>query len=519
MNLNLFLIQLVLVTSLFMLIQSARMPRGWLAVTGVILGVLAVSLALAPAWAGLISGSLWLLILMLPLSMMIRINQLVSQERYRAARRWAIIVKWLHPTDGMVEYPRLLRGMALGQQGRWEEAGHLLSQAQTDTTPSGRMAKSLLFRMHAEWEALVQWMEQQVPEKTRYRELGLAIAYLRAQGELGNLNQLMAGLTTLEQHIARQGNPLLLNTARLYALAFCGQVEAVQVILDGGLSIYTPATRQFWMATAELVAGYPDLARPRLKMLRQTPDRALQQAIDWRLSRTVTDPLQVLTVASRQQLNQLKTIVIQEARYSRWGMLGKKSYATYVLIAVNLLMFGWTVLAGGTDDLDVLYEMGALVPEEVVTGAGWRIVTALFLHAGVLHLAANMLGLLVFGSLVEASLRTKKFLLCYFFSGVGSMLTVTAIANWMQAIGQLTVGASGAVLGLVGAEAAIQLKGWRLEKAAVARDRLRLIALILVLQLVSDLLTPQVSLIGHLSGVVLGFVAGLVLFRPLKQWG
>jgi len=514
MNLNIFLIQLVLFSSVFMLAQAARVPRGWLAVTGVILAVLAVSFAIAPAWAGFISGTVWFLLFLVPLLGFAKVNRLVSQERYRAARKWATVLRWLHPTDGMVEYAHRLKGMELAQQGRIEDATALFRRDQSNTTPSGRMATVLVYRTTAQWAELVQWVEQQVPEKTLYQEMGLALSYLRAQGELGNLNQLLQGVATLEQSKNRQSNPLLLNTARLYALAFCGQVDSVKVLLNGVLSVYAPQTRQFWIATAELMTGRTAIAQAILNDLRHTRDQTLQQAIDQRLSMPLFDPLLVLTDSSRLQLTQLKTIVTQDSRYGGWGALGnKKSYVTYGLIVLNLLVFGATVAFGGMDDLDVLYSLGALAPEDVVMGEWWRAISALFLHAGVLHLATNMLGLFVFGSLVEDALGFKKFFLCYIFSGIGSMLTVTAVATLTQTVGQLTVGASGAVLGLVGAEAAIQLKGWRLEKAKVARDRLRLIMMIILLQIVSDLLTPQVSIVGHASGVVLGFLLGLFLYR------
>ncbi len=518
MPLNFFLIQLVLFTSGFLLVQAARLPRGWQIVTVILLTVLGVSWAIAPNWAGVISGLVWLVLFLLPSMGATRVNRLVSQERYRAARQLAIVVKWLHPADGMVEYPRLLRGLELGQQGRLEESQQWLQSLQSDTTPMGRMATMLAFRLNADWVGLVNWMDQAVPEPIRVRELGLAIAYLRAQGELGHLNELLQGLATMEQASQHRRSPLLLNTARLYALAFCGQVEAVKLLLQGELSIFAPHTQQFWIATAELMAGRTAIAHSLLQDFRPDRDRPLQLAVEWRLRMSAIDPLRVLTDSARQQVNQLKTTVMQESRYSGWGALRqKRGYVTYSLIALNVLVFGWATFKGGTDDIEVLYNLGALVPEDVLAGQGWRLLTALFLHAGWLHLGANMLGLLVFGSLVEASLGRRKFLLCYFWSGIGSMLTVTAFGLLTQSFGQLTVGASGAVLGLVGAEAAIQFKGWRLEKAQIARDRLRLIVLILLLQIISDFITPQVSIIGHLSGMILGFLAGLVLFRTGRE--
>ncbi|MDX2228361.1 MAG: rhomboid family intramembrane serine protease [Leptolyngbyaceae cyanobacterium bins.349] len=520
MNLNLFLIQLVLITSVLMLTQARRLPRGWLIVNVLILIVLGGSLILWPEWAGWISGGVWLVVFLLPLLGSGRVNRLVSQERYHAARQLAFWVKWLHPADGMVEYPQLLRGLALGQQGKFAAARQLLSRYQTDVTSTGRAATVMLYRMHADWAGIRRWVEQRVPEKVLDREIGLALVYLRSLGELGDLNGLLQGAERLEQRLGRSSNPLLLNTVRLYALAFCGQVESVKRLLEQMLSVYPRQTHQFWIATAEWAAGRHAIARELLTSLSQTEDAALQNAINGRLAAPPLDPIQVLTEPSHRILNQIKTAIAQESRYSSWNAVAaRKSYATYGLIGINVLVFAVSSRLGGNEDLYVLYRLGALVPEAVVTGEWWRCLTAIFLHSGLLHLSANMLGLYVFGALVESALGLRLFLACYFFCGIGSMLTVTLIAITTPALPQITVGASGAVLGMVGAEAAIQLKGWRLEKAKIARERLQLISLVVVFQLVSDLLTPQVSIIGHISGTILGFLAGLVLFKPSRRSG
>jgi rhomboid protease GluP len=121
--------------------------------------------------------------------------------------------------------------------------------------------------------------------------------------------------------------------------------------------------------------------------------------------------------------------------------------------------------------------------------------------------------LLALGVFVEATLGHLKFLLVYFFSGIGSMLAIAALATLTNVSDLIAVGASGAIMGLLGVMAAILLKGWRQEKAKIAARRLRLILLIVVLQVVFDVFTPQVSLVGHASGLVLGFLAGSLLFQ------
>lgn len=77
----------------------------------------------------------------------------------------------------------------------------------------------------------------------------------------------------------------------------------------------------------------------------------------------------------------------------------------------------------------------------------WAWVTYLFVHAGVLHLAANMLALYVFGTPVESRLGSRTFILYYLFCGIGAAL-VSLGMNALHLFGGAVIGASGAVLGV-----------------------------------------------------------------------
>jgi rhomboid protease GluP len=98
------------------------------------------------------------------------------------------------------------------------------------------------------------------------------------------------------------------------------------------------------------------------------------------------------------------------------------------------------------------------------------------------------------------------------------MVAITVLGILANVPDLIGVGASGAIMGLLGVMAAILLKGWRYEKAKIAAKRLRLVLLIVILQVLSDIFTPQVSLVGHASGLILGFLAGIILFQvdPLE---
>ena len=75
------------------------------------------------------------------------------------------------------------------------------------------------------------------------------------------------------------------------------------------------------------------------------------------------------------------------------------------------------------------------------------------------------------------------------------------------------IGASGAIMGMVGVMAAIYWRGWRGGEQA-AKQWLRSIVLIVGLQTVFDLMNPNVSMTGHMAGLVMGAIVGLVLVSP-----
>ena len=183
--------------------------------------------------------------------------------------------------------------------------------------------------------------------------------------------------------------------------------------------------------------------------------------------------------------------------------------AVFVLIVVNVLVFLYEIYAGGWNDPDVLHRIGAVEADAVVLqGEYWRLFTALFLHAGFLHLAFNLFALYVLGPPLERSIGTIRFLVCYLISGIASSAGVVALTEiGLVQEGQL-VGASGCILGVVGAWAGLLL---RHRHAPFAKQRLANIGLIVAIQIAFDLSTPQVSMAAHICGLVAGFFLGLLL--------
>ena len=183
--------------------------------------------------------------------------------------------------------------------------------------------------------------------------------------------------------------------------------------------------------------------------------------------------------------------------------------AVFVLILLNSIAFLYEISAGDLNDPEVLHRVGALEPYAVVVqGEYWRLFTALFLHGGFTHLFFNIFALYILGPPLERSIGTIRFAVCYLLSGLASSAGVVglAVVGFVQ-VGQL-VGASGCIMGIVGAWAGFLVRHRHVPQA---RQRLGNIGLIVVIQIAFDLSTPQVSMAAHLCGLIAGFFLGLVL--------
>jgi rhomboid protease GluP len=303
--------------------------------------------------------------------------------------------------------------------------------------------------------------------------------------------------------------------ARMVCLAYSGREEALASLFSNSLIGFAEPLKQSWLASACLAAGQNDEGTTRLINLRNQSDHLLRQSIERRLAHPPIIAVSVLTPESQVILNHIELEQSQEDRYQdRPRLLHSKAYATYSLIALNIAAFLVEEAAGGSENLRVLFQLGAFSHLAIAEGEAWRVITSMFLHAGIIHLAFNLLALYFIGPFVEYWLGIRRYLLTYFAAGLGGAVLTLLFSDPRQVV----VGASGCIVGLIGASAAIHLRGWQTEKASVARKELLEIAVFMAIQTVLDILTPRISLTGHLGGLIAGFVIGLALLpaNPIK---
>lgn len=145
------------------------------------------------------------------------------------------------------------------------------------------------------------------------------------------------------------------------------------------------------------------------------------------------------------------------------------------------------------------------VQEGVAEGATWQLVTTMFTHVEPWHLGFNMLALWTLGPQLELALGRSRFLALYFLSG----LTASATIYWLSEPHGLTVGASGAIMGLLGALLVVAYK--------VSGNTQSLLGWVGFAVLIT-FFVPDVSWQGHLGGFTGGaLIAILLAYAPKKN--
>jgi membrane associated rhomboid family serine protease len=183
------------------------------------------------------------------------------------------------------------------------------------------------------------------------------------------------------------------------------------------------------------------------------------------------------------------------------------------LIIVNVAVFVLELLAGGSTNPITLHRLGELDTSSVIfRHQYWRLLAALFLHYGPIHIFFNLFALLLLGPALERQIGGFFFAVCYLVSGIGSSIAIVLLTKLRLLEPVQLVGASGCVMGVVGTWTGFLL---RHRHAPRARQRLRNIFVIVLLQLAFDLVTPRVSMSAHLGGLLTGFLLGLVV--PAKS--
>ena len=189
-----------------------------------------------------------------------------------------------------------------------------------------------------------------------------------------------------------------------------------------------------------------------------------------------------------------------------------ESFAQYIrlypvvtfFLALNILIF--LVMLIPVIGKEVLYA-GVGVNFLISDGEWWRLLTPMFLHGGIMHLLFNMFSLFIFGPELEKIAGKARFLTIYMLSGIFANIATF----FLQAPNYQSLGASGAVFGILGAFGALVYYTKRI------LPQLRQIILpIIVVSIIMTYIQPNINATAHIAGLIVGFLIGLSYFHPKR---
>ncbi len=186
-------------------------------------------------------------------------------------------------------------------------------------------------------------------------------------------------------------------------------------------------------------------------------------------------------------------------------------YVTYLLIAVNIIIFLIEELMGGSENVDTALGFGAyFTPYVILYGEIYRMVTSIFVHFGVEHIGANMITLFALGPYVEHYFGHFLFIVLYIFSGICGNLS-TMLYEGMTGNLAVSCGASGAIFGLLSVFILFAFNE-RLRKIFPVRR----VFFSVLLSLTEGLSDPSVNFMAHLGGLIGGLVLSFIMQEILR---
>lgn len=190
----------------------------------------------------------------------------------------------------------------------------------------------------------------------------------------------------------------------------------------------------------------------------------------------------------------------------------KPHLVTSIILDLNILVFLIMIFTG----VHILYpkgqellEWGANIRSFTTSGDWWRLFTSMFVHAGVMHIIMNIYGLVLASMFIEPIIGAVRFAILYFVSGLmGSIASILWYEN------TISVGASGAIFGLVGGILAVTLTG------IFAKESRRIVLLLfgpyVAISLIAGL-AGGIDNAAHIGGLISGAVTGLIIFSSMKK--
>ena len=201
----------------------------------------------------------------------------------------------------------------------------------------------------------------------------------------------------------------------------------------------------------------------------------------------------------------------ETVRYTVSGrkVLGFKEQplVNHAIFLANILIFTFCTFTG-----DLVYNMGELSYNEVISGQWYRMITATFLHADISHLVGNMIMLFYIGNLVEKEMGHLRYFVLYFLSGICASAFSLYYQGMRISSGDIpgaSIGASGAVFGVMAAFLFILFR----KRGKVGQISFGGVLFLICYALYGGLTGTRTDNAAHIGGLIAGFILGAILYR------
>jgi len=202
------------------------------------------------------------------------------------------------------------------------------------------------------------------------------------------------------------------------------------------------------------------------------------------------------------------------------GFISADRFTTFILLTVNLGLYAATMLYSKNSgnpgwlthiDVDTLLYFGAKRPDLIFAGQWWRILTAGFLHGGLIHFLLNTWALLDLGPLIEHIYGTRRWVVIYTIATAGGFLA-SALRSPV-----ISIGASAGIFGLIGAMIAYGVHS----RSALAQElKSHGISMVIYGLVIGILGWFPIDNAAHLGGAAAGFAAAMLTGTPrlIDDW-
>lgn len=183
----------------------------------------------------------------------------------------------------------------------------------------------------------------------------------------------------------------------------------------------------------------------------------------------------------------------------------KKSPVTFTFLGIIIVYFIIMSLNGGTTNSLNLLRFGALYPPFMLRfNQYYRLITAIFIHIGIMHLFFNSYALYIFGTQIERVMGSLKYLIFFLLAGIGGNI-VTYFFNFDS----ISAGASGSLFGILGAFVYLI----RHHKNMITPEGRKSILMLLGINLLITIVTPSISITAHFGGLIIGYFLSYIFIK------